>query len=176
MHSKNTPAKPSASVQHAADGLRRIVQMLRLSTHVIERRHGMTGAQLFVLQQLSRSPGLSLRELAMATRTDPSSVSVVVSRLSARGFVERKKASDDARRAVVRLSAKGAALLVSAPEPAQSQLMRALEGLPRPEVARFGVTLDRVARSMGASRGSAPMFFEEDSSAAPKRRGARARP
>ena len=65
------------------NGLRRITQALRLSSSVVQDTLGITGAQLFVLQQLADRPGASLRELAERTLTDQSSVSVVVSRLVA---------------------------------------------------------------------------------------------
>jgi len=151
-----------AAVHRAADGLRQIVQALRLSTHVLEKKHGVTGAQLFVLLQLSQADGLSLHELALRTRTDPSSVSVAVSRLHTRGFVRRKKDPADARRAVVSLTSKGAALLSRAPEPAQARLIGALEELPKGQLACLADALDVLARSMGVPSGTAPMFFEED--------------
>ncbi len=60
------------------DAIRRIVQALRESSRAAEKRVGLSGAQLFVLQTLGESPGLSLNELAERTRTHQSSVSVVV--------------------------------------------------------------------------------------------------
>jgi DNA-binding MarR family transcriptional regulator len=155
-------------VTRAADGLRRIVQTLRVSTLAIEKKHGVSGAQLFVLQQLVERDGASLAEIAARTRTDPSSVSVVVARLASRGLVSMKRAADDRRRAEVTLSAQGRKLLQKAPEPAQSQLVRALEGLPSDEVAVLGRALDKLARLLGAPSGAPPMFFESERS---KRRG-----
>ncbi|HEY0985617.1 MAG TPA: helix-turn-helix domain-containing protein, partial [Kofleriaceae bacterium] len=57
------------------NGLRRITQALRLSSSVVQDTLGITGAQLFVLQQLADRPSASLRELAERTLTDQSSVS-----------------------------------------------------------------------------------------------------
>ncbi len=156
-----TPRKPTqGDIRRAADGLRRIVQVLRLSTHSIEKRHGISGAQLFVLQQLVDNGGNSLAELAAKTRTDPSSVSVVVARLARKGLVHTKRAADDRRRAVVTLSSRGQRLLSVAPEPAQSRLLRALEMLTRREITTLGAALDRLAGSLGASALAPAMFFE----------------
>ena len=88
--------KVADPVGRAADGLRRIVQALRTSSHAIEKKLGVSGAQVFVLQELSLSGGLSLRALAQRTRTDPSSVSVAVSRLEAQGLLRREQAKEDA--------------------------------------------------------------------------------
>jgi DNA-binding MarR family transcriptional regulator len=149
------------NVRRAADGLRRIVQILRLSTQAIEKQHGVSGAQLFVLQQLAENGGGSLRELAVRTHTDASSVSVVVSRLVRKGLVQTKRAVDDRRRAEVTLSPRGRQLLRKAPEPAQARLIRALEMLTHREITVFGAALGQLASSLGASPGAPAMFFEK---------------
>ena len=72
------------------DSIRRIVQLLRESSHEAEAR-GLTGAQLFVLRTAADSPGLSVGALAERTRTHQSSVSVVVARLVEQGLLERTR-------------------------------------------------------------------------------------
>ncbi len=88
---------------HAAmNAIRRIVRVLRLSSRAAEKALGVSGAQLFVLQQLAdgaASAAPSIAQLADMTATDPSSVSVVVSRLVARGLAARRSSRADARRA-----------------------------------------------------------------------------
>jgi DNA-binding MarR family transcriptional regulator len=150
----------SFRVARAADGLRRIVQVLRVSSHRIESRYGVSGAQLFVLRQLALADGASLAELAAQTRTDPSSVSVAVSRLVARGLVRRVRSNDDRRRARVTLSARGRELMRRAPEPAQARLIGALEGFSSAQLTTFAVSLDTIARALGAPEGPPAMFFE----------------
>ena len=175
MYLETSPAS-NATVRRAADGLRRIVQALHISTHVIERRHKVSGAQLFVLQQLTGSKGLSLGDLAVRTRTDASSVSVAVKRLAARGLVRRTRAADDARRAVVRILPKGEGLLSSAPEPAQARLLRALESLPRRDLAKLASTFEAICRAMHAPGGPAPMFFERERNSRGKEQAVHGRP
>src|SRR5215471_2955160 len=94
-------------VAAALDSLRRLVRALRASAHSAERKLGVSGAQLFVLGQLREEPGTSLSRIAERTATDPSSVSVVVARLVARGLIMRKRHATDARRAALSLTAKG---------------------------------------------------------------------
>ena len=95
---------------------------MRLSGRAAEETLGVNGAQLFVLQKLGESPADSLAELASRTHTDPSSVSVVVSRLVARGLVSREASPEDARRVTIALTSAGRALLRRAPRAAQTQL------------------------------------------------------
>ena len=95
----------------ALDALRRLVGALRSSSRTAVRDAGVTGAQLFVLQQLAERSRQSVSDLAGATRTRQNSVSDVISRLATRGLVVREVASDDARRAVVSLTRAGQAVV-----------------------------------------------------------------
>ena len=80
------------------DALRRIVKELRVSSRSVERTHGVSSAQLFVLQKLNESTvPLSINELADRTQTHQSSVSVVVSRLAEDGWVLRQPSPKDGR-------------------------------------------------------------------------------
>ena len=69
------------------DAIRRLVRHLRLADRAAQSELGISGAQLFVLFELGKTPALSLNDLAARTRTDQSSVSVVVSRLVDAGLI-----------------------------------------------------------------------------------------
>jgi len=164
-----SPQRRDGYLNEVVNSLRRITQAIRLSSSVVQDKLGITGAQLFVLQQLAEVPGASLRELADRTLTDQSSVSVVVSRLVEGGQVVRRISATDARRTELSLSGAGRALLRRAPELAQTRLVAALRVEP---VSRLRITagvLARVAGELGGARAPAPMFFEP---AAGKRRTA----
>jgi DNA-binding MarR family transcriptional regulator len=162
------PGEPGASgidgdaALRALDGLRRVLHLLRRSSHEAQRTVGLSGAQLFVLQQLGARPATSLKELSGRTLTHQSSVSVVVRRLEERGLVRRRRAAADGRRVELALTAKGRALLVRAPEPVQTRMVKALRSVPTSELRSAARTLERIAGAMGA-RSSEPsvMFFEE---------------
>src|SRR5436190_13999887 len=105
--------------QRILDSIRRLVRLLRLSDRAAQSRVGLSAAQLFVLHELGKTPALSLGELAERTRTDQSSVSVVVTRLVDAGLVTRDRAEHDARRLELRLTKSGRAALQKAPAVAQ---------------------------------------------------------
>src|SRR5438034_11619122 len=111
-----SPMKSAQDVNRAVNALRRIVRAIRLSSHVAEEKLGISGAQLFVLQQLAQGPKSSLGELAGRTLTHESSVSVVVSRLVRRRLVARRASAADGRRVELSLSPAGERLLRRAPE------------------------------------------------------------
>jgi MarR family transcriptional regulator, lower aerobic nicotinate degradation pathway regulator len=171
-----SPAATDASVTQILDGLRRITSQLRRADRQAEQRLGISGAQLFTLEQLGRSPAQSINQLAELTRTHQSSVSVVVRRLVERGLAARRQADDDARRVELRITAAGQALLRRSPATPQARLIQALERMPSTARSRLGELLEHMVEEMGASREPAAMFFEEGQRTGggkPRRRRAR---
>jgi DNA-binding MarR family transcriptional regulator len=156
-------------LNEVVNALRRITQALRLSSSVVQDTLGITGAQLFVLQQLADRPGASLRELADRTLTDQSSVSVVVGRLVDAGHVARRASQTDGRRTELTLTDTGRWMIERAPELAQARLMAALRTMPPSQLRIAASVLDRAARAIHPAAGPAEMFFEP---AAARRRGA----
>src|SRR5579859_3939824 len=103
--------------------LRSIVRSFRLNTRMIESKLGISAAQLYVLQQLNDRPALSLSDIADRTGTHQSSASVVVRRLTERGFVQRSTAKADRRRVELELTDAGRELLKQAPKTIQGDLI-----------------------------------------------------
>ena len=144
------------------DDLRRLVQYLRLSAGAAQRRLGVSGAQLFVLQQLRRAPASSVDELAARTLTDQSSVSVVVTRLHARKLVARRRSPDDGRRVEILLTARGRALLERAPRPAQEKLLAGLSRMTPAELSRVAASLRLLVTKSGIAGKPPSLFFERE--------------
>lgn len=149
---------PEAAV---LDGVRRLVRAQRESSREAQKRAGVSGAQLFVLQKLRESAALSLGELSERTLTHQSSVSVVVHKLVEAGLVARKKSKRDARRLELSLTARGRALLKRAPRLFQDKLLGALDGLRPAARAGLGEALQDLCEAMGIAEGPAAMFSEE---------------
>jgi DNA-binding MarR family transcriptional regulator len=148
--------------QRILDSIRRLVRMLRVSDRQAQSELGVSGAQLFVLAELGKTPSLSLNELASRTLTDQSSVSVVVTRLVEAGLVTRDRDARDARRLVLNLTRSGHALLQNAPPIAQERLLAVFDGLSDAERKRFADTFEEIIENAGGDDGPAPMLFEED--------------
>ncbi|HLV66587.1 MAG TPA: MarR family winged helix-turn-helix transcriptional regulator [Polyangiaceae bacterium] len=167
---QSTEAQDDAAAS-VLDSLRWLVRALRVTSHSVERDLGITGAQLFVLREIAAEPGCSIRRLSERTLTDPSSVSVVVSRLVERGLIVRRQDAADARRTELSLTARGERLLSRASEPFQVRLVRALRTLPPANLNRLARDLATVVHTVGAGDGAPPMFFDDE----PKRRTRRGR-
>jgi DNA-binding MarR family transcriptional regulator len=150
-------------VAAAMNAIRRIVRALRLSSRASEKVLGVSAAQFFVLQQLAKSEAPpSIAKLAELTATDPSSVSVVVSRLAQRGLCERRASKADARRAEVTITPAGHALLQKAPEPVQTRMLGALATMEAERRSELVAGLEEIVNALGVSGQAAPMLFEDE--------------
>lgn len=148
--------------QQVLDSLRRIVRFLREGSRLSEKRVGLSGAQLFVLQKLDPNRPLSLTELAARTLTHQSSVSVVVSRLVERGLVQRRPAADDARRLELLPTRRGLQLLARAPAAAQDDILAALTALSEKERRALADGLGALVGALGLGDEAALMLFSDD--------------
>jgi DNA-binding MarR family transcriptional regulator len=157
------------------EALRWIVHSLRITAHRAEADVGLSGAQLFVLRELSNEPGITIRRLSQRTLTDASSVSVVVAKLVELGLVTRTRDAGDARKSVLAPSAQGRALLRKSPEPYQQRLIAAVQQLPPARRRQLRVGLSAIVSATADASGVAPLFFEEgDKAPKRKKRGAHA--
>ena len=103
---------------HGARPLPNTLQFMRLLwevAHGLERASkrmtveiGVTGPQRLVLRIVGLFPGISAGDLALILRKHPSTVTGVLQRLAAQHLLERRDDPSDRRRAVLRLTAKGA--------------------------------------------------------------------
>jgi|GEM_PF-748663 len=162
------PGQPSGPVTQESvvnaimDSFRRIVHALR-SSHRAAGDLDLTGAQLFVLAALGSAGGpIGVKELADKTRTDQSTVSVVVGRLVNRGLVKRIRSASDTRRVELSLTARGRAALRKTPTTvAQSKLAEALGRLSKADAATLKRTLKHIVEMMGEADAPAPMLFDD---------------
>jgi DNA-binding MarR family transcriptional regulator len=161
--------------QRILDSIRRLVRLLRLADRAAQNELGLSGAQLFVLQELGKTPSLSLNELAERTRTDQSSVSVVVTRLVDSGLVARDRDSRDARRLVLTLTKAGQAAVRRSSPAAQERIIEIVETMSAAERKRFADAFEHLVGELGAESGIPPMLFEDDSAGNGGRRLKKAR-
>lgn len=68
---------------------------------------GVSTTQCFVIVEIGRNPGISVKELAEILRIDKSGVSRAVEELVQKGYVERNPSKEDRRYVVLTLLSKG---------------------------------------------------------------------
>lgn len=153
--------------------LRRIVRYLRLADREAEAAHGLSAAQLFVLHTLAEHPARSVAELAGRTLTDQSSVSTVVARLVTRRLVTRKPATDDRRRAELRLTPSGEQVVRTAPRTPQIRIVNAVRAMAPKARGQLVASLDQLVAVIGANEIEPRMLFEDEPARRSRTRGTR---
>lgn len=152
--------KPDA--QLVLDSIRQIVRSLRTFSKTTERDIGLSTAQIFVLQKLMEAGrALSVNELARATLTHQSSVSVVVSKLVERKLIERAADKNDSRSVKLSLTKQGEYLLGKSPASIQERLTKALAKMDKKERAGLVEGLRSLVELAGMEHDEVPMLMEE---------------
>lgn len=144
------------AVASALSSMRTILQEVRVANRAVEQELGISGAQLFVLEELARSPADSLNDLALRAGTRHSSMSIVVTRLVEAGLATREASPDDARRVQLAVTARGRRLLRDAPPSAQARLLAAARTLPPARLAQLAAGLSAWCASFVHDDGDAP--------------------
>jgi DNA-binding MarR family transcriptional regulator len=144
----------------ALQAVRGLVAALSQQARAIERRTGVSNAQLFLLQQIAAEPNLSVNALAARAMTHQSTASIVLSRLERRGLVQRVRSSADGRSVVLRLTPSGRRLLRRAPAPATSQIVDAIARLSASEVRMLRQGICALAREAGFRCDGSAMLFQ----------------
>lgn len=109
---------------------RLIFGSMRQYFRLVEERCGMSGSQMWVLQEVQRTPEIGIGELAIRMGVHQSTCSLLVDKLVALGCLTKKKQSADQRRVGLCLDASGLQALAALPGPAEGILPEALSKLP----------------------------------------------
>lgn len=125
-----------------------IVKSIRRHYQDVERRAGVTGAQLWALAQIAGQPGSPVGELARALAVHQSTASNLVRELLKRRLVTRERRGRDLRHVQLYPSKKGLGLLKAAPRPLIGVLQQALSELPAARLVALHAELARVIALM----------------------------
>lgn len=112
---------------------------------------GLTQRQFAVLEAASLKAGLTQTELVRMTGIDRSTLADLVTRMTAKGLLERERSTLDARAKAVRLSPEGAARLEAARPQVEAADKRILSLLPKGQREVFLVQLAELAAAADAA-------------------------
>lgn len=107
----------------------------------IEQTCGVTGSQLWILQEVSKTPGIGISELANRLSIHQSTSSQLVEKLVSRGLINKERSKEDQRRVGLCLSDEAENILRNAPGPAQGLLPEALQALPETTLLALDASL-----------------------------------
>jgi DNA-binding MarR family transcriptional regulator len=135
-----------------------VLQFMRLLwavVHGLERTSkrmigeiGVTGLQRLVLRLVGLLPGLSAGNLAAILHVHPSTLTGVMQRLVAQRLVARMHDPRDRRRAMLRLTSRGARANAVRNGTVEAAVAEALEGLSSRDRAATRRVLERLARHL----------------------------
>lgn len=95
----------------------------------VEKQCGVSGAQLWVMQELHEHSGLRVGEIADRLAIHQTTASNLLDSLEKRGYVVKTRDREDQRVVKLALSDQGVELLLRAPAPARGLLPEALQKL-----------------------------------------------
>lgn len=149
----HTEDLPSAAIdlrEEVLRCLRRIIRATYLHSKKLQAQLGLTTPQLVVMRELADARELSGSELAHRVSLSAPTVAGILSRLEARGLVQRRRPERDRRQLRVSLTEEGAELLRGAPPPLQEQFAKNLAKLADWEQSQVLATLQRIVVMMEA--------------------------
>jgi DNA-binding MarR family transcriptional regulator len=96
----------------------------------VEQSCGVTGSQLWILQEVAQTPDIGVSELAERLSIHQSTCSQLVEKLVIRNLIKKERSSEDQRRVGLRLTDEASKILKNAPGPAEGILPEALQAMP----------------------------------------------
>ena len=116
--------------EDALIALRKIQRVTEMASKRLAMTAGITPSQLSVLRLLSESGEVSAGRLAEATQLKHATITSLVDKLEARGFISRRRCDEDRRRVWLRLLPAGQMALQTSPDPLHETFARNFNQLP----------------------------------------------
>jgi DNA-binding MarR family transcriptional regulator len=125
-------------------------------------RIGLHAGQDAVLKALAETDGLTMSELATALSVQPPTVTKMVSRLAAQGYIERKASAGDGRQAQVFLTDQGKETVSELDKILRRVERQALAGIEEKERKRLRKLLRQIERNLGAAKKALDDLDDDD--------------
>lgn len=143
--------------------LRQITRAISLHSKQLMKEYGLTTPQILVLKAAENLGNPSLRSIADKVNLTSATVSIILDKLIAKGYITKAKHQTDRRKSLIEITAKGHDILLTSPKPLQSHFIAQLEALESWEQLQMLSCLQRVATMMKAHQILAsPILFEEE--------------
>lgn len=138
----------------STDALRKfriIYGCVRQHFREVEQKCGVSGSQLWILQEVASTPGIGISELAERLSIHQSTCSQLVEKLVAHGYVVKARSLQDQRRVGLTLTDSANKLLATAPGPAEGVFPDALRSLSEAELSDLNHALSKVISQLYVS-------------------------
>ena len=112
------------------------------------KKTGLSGSQLWIMQQIYNFNGISNSELAKNLTLHVSTCSILVNKLIKKGLVEKARSPTDERKIVLTITSKGKQLMAKAPKSPEGAIPSALKKLSIEELEELNKVLTKFAKKM----------------------------
>lgn len=124
--------------------IRKIIRSINLESKKIQKEYGVSIPQVLCLSYLHASPNFQSTqgEIRQFLNLNSSTVTGIIDRLEAKGFLARLPKQGDKRVVNIALTSKGATLLKTVPTLLHEQLSNKLQSLPDVKLRQIRESLD----------------------------------
>ncbi|ETI65666.1 MarR family transcriptional regulator [Sphingobium sp. C100] len=130
--------------------LRRILRATDIGSRQLAAATGLTPSQLLVLREIDARDAATPGAIAQALQFSQATITTIVDRLVALGYVQRQRSEKDKRQFHLRILADGVSALDDAPDPLQTIFTDRFGQLQTWEQALILASVERLATLMGA--------------------------
>lgn len=142
---KSPPFSPQLTLE-VLQQFRIIYGRMRQHFREVEERCGLSGSQMWVLQEAQRTPGIGVTELASRMGIHQSTCSLLVEKLVTQNFLAKNRPHEDQRRVGLNLAEEGIRAITALPGPAEGVLPDALASMPSVALKTLHINLSELIR------------------------------
>ena len=143
--------------------LRKITRAISIHSKELNRKYGITGPQLMVLQAISNHGQISVTALANSISLSQATATDIVNRLEKKELLTKIRSDQDKRRIIIQLSEKCLQILEQAPPPLQETFIKRFSNLEEWEQLMILSAMKRVVHMMAAEKIDASPILAEGS-------------
>ena len=130
--------------------LRKMIQAIDQHSTNLQKKFGLTGPQLILLQSISAHDKVSVTQLSKNVSLSQATVTDITKRLENNGQITRTRDTDDKRKTNIALTEKGKAILNTVPPLLQEQFTERFSKLDNWEQLMIESAFERVVSMMSA--------------------------
>ena len=117
----------------------------------VEERCGLSGSQMWVLQEVQRAPGIGINDLAGRLGVHQSTCSLLVEKLVTKECLSKSRSHEDLRRVGLYIAQRGIEAINALPGPAEGVLPEALGAIPDVVLKTLYINLSELIRHLPGS-------------------------
>lgn len=142
------PANPPQLTLDVLQQFRVIYGSMRHYFREVEEHCGLSGSQMWILQEVQRTPEIGMKELARRLGIHQSTCSQLAEKLVAQDCLVKTRPHEDQRRIRLCLTPKGLDAIAALPGPAEGILPEALSIMPAVALKTLQINLDELIRHL----------------------------